>query len=138
MALSLTEHEVKADDLHACHRLRGKQKRNVIVLFKNRKQRHKVLVDRKKLAGKSTELQALKFEENLFINESMAYENRVLAYKCRQMKKHRKIHATWFFMNAVNVQLEKDGAFKQIFHIKDLEELISMDDIDGFIIKENK
>ena len=42
-ALSLTGHEVKPDDLQACHRL--KKKASVIVKFKCRKLKHKVLVN---------------------------------------------------------------------------------------------
>ena len=44
-ALSLTDHEVIPDDLQACHRL--KKKEIVIVKFKSRKQKCKILIDRK-------------------------------------------------------------------------------------------
>ena len=44
--LSLNEHEVKLDDFQACHRV--KKKETVIVKFKFRKYKCKVLVDRKK------------------------------------------------------------------------------------------
>ena len=43
-ALSLTGHEVKPDDLQACHRL--KKKKLVIVKFKSRKFKRTVLVNR--------------------------------------------------------------------------------------------
>ena len=50
-ALSLTGHEVKLDDLQACHRL--KKKESVIVKFKCRKLKQKVLINRKNLRNKS-------------------------------------------------------------------------------------
>ena len=50
-ALSLTGHEVKPDDLQACHRL--KKKETVIVKFKFGKHKRTVLVDRKNLRNKS-------------------------------------------------------------------------------------
>ena len=46
-ALSLTGHEVKPDDLQACYRL--KKKDTLIVKFKCRKQKRKVLINRKNL-----------------------------------------------------------------------------------------
>ena len=46
-ALSLTGHEVKPDDLQACHHLEKKD--TVIVKFKCRKQRHSILTNRKNL-----------------------------------------------------------------------------------------
>ena len=46
-ALSLTGNEVKPNDLQACHRL--KKKESVIVKFKCRKLKQKVLVNRKNL-----------------------------------------------------------------------------------------
>ena len=42
--LSLTGHEVIPGDLQACHHL--KQKETVIVTFKSRKQKQKILIDR--------------------------------------------------------------------------------------------
>ena len=53
-ALFLTDHEVKPDDLQACHRL--KKKDTVIVKFKCRKQKHSILINRKNLRNKLDEL----------------------------------------------------------------------------------
>ena len=50
-ALFLTSHEVKPDDLQACHHL--KKKDNVIVNFKCRKQKHSILINRNNLHNKS-------------------------------------------------------------------------------------
>ena len=52
--LSLTEHEVKPKDLQACRRL--KKKESVIVKFKCRKLKQKVLVNRKSFRNKSEDL----------------------------------------------------------------------------------
>ena len=46
-ALSLTEISVEPDDLQACHRMRKKDR--VIIKFKCRKQKHRVLLNRRTL-----------------------------------------------------------------------------------------
>ena len=104
-AFSLTGYEVKPDDLQAYHRL--KKKDSVIVKFKCRKLKRRVLVNRKNLRKKSEDLRRLKFSGKLFISESMCHENHQLAYKCRQLKNAGKIHSTWFWNNAVNVKLSE-------------------------------
>ena len=130
-ALFLTGHEVKPDDLQACHRL--KKKESVIVKFKCRKLKRRVLVNRKNLRNKSEDLRQLKFSGKLFISESMCHENHQLAYKCRQMKNARKIHSTWFWNNAVNVKLSERSNPIKIFHIIDIEKLFGINNLDDFI-----
>ena len=88
--LSLTEHEVKLNDLQDCHRL--KKKESVIVKFKCRKFKQKVLVNRKSLRSKSEDLRQLKLSGKLFKLESMCHENHQLVYKCRQLNNAGKIH----------------------------------------------
>ena len=68
-ALSLTGHEIKPNDLQACHRL--KKKELVIVKFKCRKLKQKVLVNWKNLQNKSEDLCQLMFSGKLFISESI-------------------------------------------------------------------
>ena len=102
-ALSLTENEVDPDDLEACHRL--KKKENVIIKFKSRKLKYKVMNNRKIMKSKSKELNELKFSNNLYIPENMCAGNHSSFFKCRKLKKARKIFNTWFFNNAINVQL---------------------------------
>ena len=82
-ALSLTGHEVKPNDLQACHRL--KKKELVIEKFKCRKLKQKVLVNQQNVQNKSEDLRQLRFSGKLFISESMCHENHQLAYKCRQL-----------------------------------------------------
>ena len=101
--LSLTGTSVEPDDLQACHRIRKKGR--VIIKFKCRKQKHRVLVNRKTLQNKSLDLTQLKFSRKLFVNESMCHENHQLAYKCRQLKSARKIHSTWFYNSTLHIKL---------------------------------
>ena len=82
-ALSLTGHEVKPNDLQACHRL--KKKELVIEKFKCRKLKQKVLVNQQNVQNKSEDLRQLRFSGKLFISESMCHGNHQLAYKCRQL-----------------------------------------------------
>ena len=58
-ALSLIEIPVKPDDLQACHCMRTKDR--VIIKFNCRKQKHRVLSNRKTLQNKSIDLTQLKF-----------------------------------------------------------------------------
>ena len=130
-ALSLTGHKVKPDDLQACHRL--KKKKSVIVKFKCRKLKRKVLVNRKNLRNKSEDLRQLRFSGKLFIWESMCHENYQLAYKCCQLKNAGKIHSTWFWNNAVNVKLSERSNPVKIFHIIDIKKLLGIHNLDDFI-----
>ena len=130
-ALSLTGNEVKPNGLQACHRL--KKKESVIVKFKCRKLKQKVLVNWKNLRNKSEDLRQLKFSGKLFISESMCHENHQLAYKCHQLKNAGKIHSTWFWNNAVNVKLSERSNPVKIFHIIDIEKLLGIDNLDDFI-----
>ena len=124
-ALYLTGHEIKPDNLQACHGL--KKKESVIVKFKCR-----VLVNRKNLRNKSEDLRQLKFSGKLFISESMCHENHQLAYKCCQLKNAGKIHSTWFWNNTVNVKRSERSNPVKIFH-SDIEKLFGINNLDDFI-----
>ena len=75
--LSLTGILVEPDDLQGCHHMRKKDR--VIIKFKCRKQKHRVLLNHKTLENKSLDLMQLKFSGKLFVNESMCHENHQLA-----------------------------------------------------------
>ena len=68
-AFSLTGHEVKPDDLQACHHL--KKEDTVIIKFKCREQKHGILINRKNLCNKSDVFTQLNFSGRLFVLESM-------------------------------------------------------------------
>ena len=72
-AFSLTSHEVKPDDLKACHRL--KKRDFVIAKFKCRKQKCGIFINRKNLCNKSNVLTQLNFSGRLFISDSMCHKN---------------------------------------------------------------
>ena len=82
-ALFLTGHEVKPDNLQACHCL--KKKDSVIIKFKYRKQRHSILINRKNRHNKSDGLIQLNFSGRLFVSETICHKNHQLSYKCRQL-----------------------------------------------------
>ena len=129
-ALSLTENEVHPDDFEACL----KKKENVIIKFKSRKLKYKVINNRKIMKNKSKELNELKFSNNLYISESMCAGNHSLFFKCRKLKKSRKIFNTWFFKNAIKVQLKQSGEIHKVFHTEDLAALLKVDDLDSFLM----
>ena len=60
-----------------------KTRSRVIVKFKDCKLRYQVMTNRKKLIEKKNELKELRFEEFLFLSDSMCIENHNLFYKCR-------------------------------------------------------
>ena len=130
--LPLTENEVYPDDLEAYHRL--KKKENFIIKFKSKKLKYKVINNRKIMKNKSKELNELKFSNNLYISESMCAGNHSLFFKCRKLKKARKIFNTWFFNNAINVQLNQNGEIHKVFHTEDLAALLKVDDLDSFLM----
>ena len=65
------------------------EKDTVNVKFKSRKQKIKILIDRKNLQNNSEKL----FVDKLFISENMYHENHQLAYKCKQLKNAGKIYS---------------------------------------------
>ena len=131
LALSLTGTTVTRDDLQACHRMKNKEK--VIVKFKDRKQRNKVIFSRKELKSKGEQLRELQFGPSLFINDSMCFENQSLFYKCRQLKNVGKLFSFWFFNNTLNVKLIENGPITKIFHISDLENLLQINSIEELL-----
>ena len=64
LALSLTGTAVTPDDLQACPCMKNKEK--VIVKFKDRKQRNKVIFSRKELKSKEEQLRELQFGPHHF------------------------------------------------------------------------
>ena len=129
-ALSLTGTSVEPDDLQTCHRMR---KKDWIIKFKCRKQKYRVLLNRKTLQNKSLDLTQLKFSGKLFVNESMCHENHQLAYKCRQLKSARKIHSTWFYNSTLHIKLVENGPIHKIFHPTDIEKVLGVDNLDEYI-----
>ena len=130
-ALSLTGISVEPDNLQACHRMRKKD--CIIIKFKCRKQKHRVLLNRKTLQNKSLDLTQLKFSGKLFVNESMCHENHQLAYKCRQLKSARKIHSTWFYKSTFHIKLVENGPIHKIFHPTDIEKVFGVHSLDEYI-----
>ena len=92
--LSLTGTKVKPDVLDACYSL--KKTDQMIIKFKNRKQRINMIFKWKELKSKGNDLIALQFGWSLFINDSMCFKNQVPFYKCWQLKNFGKIFSYWF------------------------------------------
>ena len=130
--LSLTGNEVYPDDLEACRRL--KKKRKCHHQIQSRKLKYNVINNRKAMKNKSKELNELKLSNNLYISESMCAGNHSLFFKCRKLKKARKIFNTWFFNNAINVQLNQNGEIHKVFHTEDLAALLKVNDLDSFLM----
>lgn len=78
--LSYTGNEVNPDDLEACHRLQKRE--NVIIKFKSRKLKYKIINNRKTMKNKFKELNKLKLVSNFYISESVGSDNHDLFFKC--------------------------------------------------------
>ena len=116
---------------HVCHRL--KKKDTATVKFKCRKQKLRIIINRKKLRNKSDVLTHLNFSGRLFVSESICHENHQLSYKCRQLKNAGKIHSMWFWNNSVNVKLNERSQPRNIHRVIDIEKLLGVDSLDVFI-----
>ena len=131
-ALSLSGTDVTEDDLQSCHRM--KKTDHVILKFKDRKKRQKVMNNRTLLKNKQEELKKLGFSDKLYLNDSLSVENQVLFYKTRQLKKWKKISDTWFFNNKISVRVHEKGKVTNIFHDSDVEKLLQIDDLDEYLV----
>ena len=108
-------------------------KSTAIIKFKCRKQKRRILINRKSLHNKSDVLTQLNFSARLFVLESMCHENHQLSYKCRQLKNAGKIHFTLFWNNSINVKLNERSQPMKIHHIIYIEKLLGVDNLDEFI-----
>ena len=63
----------------------------------------------------------------------MCHENHQLAYECRQLKSARRIHSTWFYNSTLHIKLVKNGLIHKIFHPKDIEKVLGVDNFDEYI-----
>ena len=86
------------------------------------------------MKNKSKELSELKFSNNLYISEGMCAGNHSLFFNFLNLKEARKIFNTWFFNNAINVQLNQNGEIHKVFHTEDLAALLKVDDLDSFLM----
>ena len=96
----------------------SKKKETVIVKFKFRKQKRKIIIDRKNVGNKSEYLSQLKLAGKLFISESMCHENHQLTSPVNNVK---------------NVVLHERSQPAKIYHIIDIEKLLVVDNLDDFI-----
>ena len=111
-----------------------KNKEKVIVKFKDRKQRNKVIFNWKELKLKGEQLQELEFGPKLFMNDSMCFENQSIFYKCQQLKNAGDFFFFfWFFNNILDVKLTENSPITKIFHIIDLKNLLQSDSIGELI-----
>ena len=60
--------------------------------------------------------------------------NHGLFFKCWKLKRARKIFNTWFFNNAINVQLNQSGEIHKVLVTEDLAVLLKDNDLDSFLI----
>ena len=92
-----------------------------------KKLKYKIRNNKKTMKNKSKELN--KFLK-LFISESMYLDDCGLFFNCRKWKRAKNIFNTWFFNNAINVQLTQNGKIQKIFHTKHLAMLLKVNGID--------
>ena len=106
------------------------KKETVTVKLKSRKQKRKILINRKNLCSNSENLSQLKVTIKLFISESLCHENHQLAYKCRELKNFGKIYSTWFWNNVISVKLTERSQSAKLYLIIDIEKLLGVDSLE--------
>ena len=112
--------EIGDRDVHACHRLRNKDK--AIIRFTNRKFANKALHHRKKL--KEIDRQKFKIPESsrgLFVNESLCKPMSFLFYKVRSALSAKKIDAYNLWKGSLSIKM--NGCDHNISHVDDLIDL---------------
>ena len=114
--LSLTGVPVAATDIDVCHKLKKAGK--IILEFRHRDQRDRVVRARKHLKNMKSELAKNKCPR-MSVVESMCPEFRRLDYACRQLKSRNIIENTWFFNRKLSI-VAADGTKSTITHISDL------------------
>ena len=100
------------------------KKVTVIIEFKCRKQKRRILIDKKNLHNKSDGLMQVKFPGKLFVFGGICHENHQLSYKCRQ----KSISHSF----AVMIKLEERSQLIKIHHIIDTEKF-RVNDLNEFI-----
>ena len=110
--LSLTEVEIKVDDIGKCHKLGGDGK-SVIMEFKCREKRDEMLRARKQLKNKSGEMANLGMS-GVMIVESMCREYSRLDFICRNLKRRGDIIETWFFNGRLYIKPTQNSKRIQI------------------------
>ena len=63
----------------------------------------------------------------------MCYEDKQLAYKCRQLKNSKLIHLIWFWNNAVNIKVTLNEEIHKLFQTTDIEKLLGIENLEDFI-----
>ena len=53
--------------------------------------------------------------------------------KCCQLKSACKIHLTWFYSSTLHIKLVENGPIHKISHLRDIEKVLEVDDLDEFI-----
>ena len=122
--------DIQAEDVHACHRLRNKDK--TIMRFVNRKHADMSLHNRKKL--KDIDRAKYKIPEEsrgLFINESLCKPVQFLFYKVRLALKSKKIDSFNMWKGKLSLKIQGNEHF--ISHIDDLIELNLADEGDQIL-----
>ena len=114
--LSLTGVTVAPNDIDIAHKLPKQGK--IILEFRHRDQRDKIIRARKNLKTKKNELTTMKCPR-LSVVESMCPAFRRLDFICRQLKTREKIGNTWFFNRKLLI-VDNDGIKSSITHINDL------------------
>ena len=72
------------------------------------------------MKNKYKELSIIKFAINLCIFETTCSDRHSLFFKCKRLKKAKKIFNVWFFNNAINVQLTQGREIHKMSYTKGL------------------
>ena len=87
---------------------------------------------KKSIIGKSNDLENLEFiSEKLFISHSTYYENHLLFYRCRQLKRWSLLHSACFFSNYIYIKVGKNPEVTRTTRFCDIEKSLNIQNIDS-------
>ena len=128
--LTLTGVAVVPANIDKCHRLSNRA--NVIVEFKEREVRDKMLRSRKHLKTKSKELGDMQCAQTM-IHESMTPVYSLLDFLCRRLKRDGHLSQSWFFNGKLWIIVNEGDEKANIVHIQDLYNFFGIESVDIYI-----
>ena len=129
--------DVTPNEIEACHRLPKTDKngnKTTIIRFVNRKKCVDILQKRKKFKDLKLDDKSalgLPADSMIFANENLSPYNSHLAWKCRKLKRGKKVFSTWFSNGTVIIRIFEEAKPIKIFHENELDELFPDFDFEG-------
>ena len=104
------ELDVNINDLEACHPIKSKGMKRIILKFGKRKHCKQVLVNRSKLKGMDLTAYGVEEGKSVYINESLCGYYKGLWSKCKKLRDKHNFFSFWTWLG-INIQ-KREGIMK--------------------------